>query len=180
MSGVDRLVVGASGSPASLLALRQARDLARCHQVPIVVVLAWTPPGGEDADRRYPSPALRRCWERHFTGELSRAAELAWGGLPADLDVTLLLLRGRPGPALVEVADQRGDMLIVGIGRRSGIFGLRQAKVSRYCLAHARCPVLVVPQAATARQLGLRPGTWMHRHLRLTLDQVDREWRATA
>ena len=62
MSGVGRLVVGASGSPGSLGALRYAADLAGRVDVPVVAVLTWVPPGGDLADRRCPSAVLRRVW----------------------------------------------------------------------------------------------------------------------
>jgi nucleotide-binding universal stress UspA family protein len=55
VSGICRVVVGASGSPGSLRALRYARDLARAHDAPLIPVLAWVPPGGDIADRCAPA-----------------------------------------------------------------------------------------------------------------------------
>jgi hypothetical protein len=52
-------------------------------------------------------------------------------------------------------------------------------KVSRYCLWHARCPVLAVPPA-TARGMGLGPAGWVLRHRELTLDRALRDWDAAA
>ena len=52
MSGARRIIVGASGSPGSLQALRFAADLARDRDAPLIPVLAWLPPGGDLADRR--------------------------------------------------------------------------------------------------------------------------------
>ena len=46
MSGIRRVVVGASGSPGSLRALRYAENLARAHSATLIPVLAWVPPGG--------------------------------------------------------------------------------------------------------------------------------------
>ena len=60
-------------------------------------------------------------------------------------------MRGNPGPVLVGAARRDGDRLVVGAGRR-GTFGrLRHGKVSRYCLAHAGCPVIAVPSPALDR-----------------------------
>ena len=56
MSGVGRVIVGASGSPGSLRALRHAEDLARHSVATLTPVLAWVPPGGELAARQ-PCPA---------------------------------------------------------------------------------------------------------------------------
>ena len=49
-----RIIVGVSGSPGSLQALRHAAGLARMHEAALVPVLAWVPPGGDLADRSHP------------------------------------------------------------------------------------------------------------------------------
>ncbi len=46
MTCIRRVIVGASGSPASLQALRFAEELARAYDAPLIPVLAWIPPGG--------------------------------------------------------------------------------------------------------------------------------------
>src|SRR4029077_17385434 len=64
---------------------------------------------------------------------------------------------GTPGPARVGAASRDGDRLVVGAGRR-GTFGrLRHGRVSRYCLAHARCPGIAVPPPARHRAPAGRP-----------------------
>lgn len=84
VSGAGRLVVGASGSPGSLGALRCARDLARLIDVPVVAVQAWVPPGGDLAERRCPSAALRRIWAEAAGKRLKDALLAAWGQRPAE------------------------------------------------------------------------------------------------
>jgi nucleotide-binding universal stress UspA family protein len=180
ISGVRRLVVGASGSPGSLSALRYARDLAGSIDVPVVGVQAWTPPGGDLAERRCPSPGLRRVWANAALGRLEEAVCAAWGGAPPGLDLSLVVIRGEPGPALVGFADEPGDLLVVGAGRRGVLSRLWRGRVGRYCLRHAQCPVLAIPQPATARELGLGPGVWPWRHRGLNLDRALREWDAAA
>jgi nucleotide-binding universal stress UspA family protein len=180
VSGVGRLVVGASGSPGSLGALRYARDLARLIDVPLVAVQAWVPPGGDLSERRCPSAALRRVWADAAGKRLKDAVLAAWGSVPPNLDLKLVVVRGEPGPALVGVADSGDDLLVVGAGRRGVLSRMWRGKVSRYCLSHARCPVLAVPQPATAREMGLGPGMWPLRHRGLTLDRALREWDAAA
>lgn len=155
-----RLIVGASGSPGSLGALRYAVQLARRNGVPLVALAAWVPPGGELAERRCPSAALRRVWGDAARKRLVDAFGAACGGVPPDLDIHLAVVRGEPGPALVDAVGSAGDLLVVGAGRRGVLSRMWHGKVSRYCLAHARCPVLAVPHPATARQLGLGPGAW--------------------
>ena len=43
MTGIRRVIVGASGSPASLQALRYAEELARANDALLIPVLAWVP-----------------------------------------------------------------------------------------------------------------------------------------
>jgi nucleotide-binding universal stress UspA family protein len=54
VAGIRRVIVGISGSPGSLRALRYAEDLARTFDATLIPVLAWTPPSGDLADRRSP------------------------------------------------------------------------------------------------------------------------------
>jgi nucleotide-binding universal stress UspA family protein len=180
MSGAGRLVVGASGSPGSLAALRYARDLACRIEVPVVAVQAWIPPGGDLAERRWPSPFLRRVWAEAARKRLEAAALAAWGGVPPGLDLSFVVIRGEPGPALVDIADSGDDLLVVGAGRRGLLSRLWHGRVSRYCLRHAQCPVLAIPQPATAREMGFGPRVWPPRYRGLNLDRALREWDVAA
>ena len=51
MFGVGRLIVGTSGSPGSLNALRYGEVLARAHDAVLIPVIAWELPGGDRAQR---------------------------------------------------------------------------------------------------------------------------------
>lgn len=97
MSGPRRIIIGANGSPESIRALRYAEDLARFSGATLVPVIAWTPPGGEMAERRAPSAELRRVWATAAKQRLRDAMEAAWGGLPDGLDVRAIIARGAPG-----------------------------------------------------------------------------------
>jgi nucleotide-binding universal stress UspA family protein len=178
VSGIGRLIVGTGGSPGSLPALRYARDLARSNHVPLLAAIAWIPPGGDLAERRCPSPALRRAWANAAADRLKAALDAAWGSVPPEEDIQLVVIRGEPGPALVHLADSGDDLLVVGAGRPGRLTRMWHGRVSRYCLSRARCPVVAVPQPATARQLGLSPARWALRRRELTLDQAMREWDA--
>ena len=151
MSGVRRVIVGASGSPGSLRALRHAEDLARHNEAALTPVLAWVPPGGEIAARQ-PCPTLVRIWQEAAWQRLWDALGAAWGQIPAELSVQPVVQRGQPGPVLVALACQLDDLLIVGAGRRGAVAWPGHGRVSRYCLAHARCPVLAVPPAVLAQE----------------------------
>ena len=171
MSGVRRVIVGASGSPGSLRALRHAENLARPSDATLTPVLAWVPPGGDLAARQ-PCPALVRIWHEAAWQQLWAALETAWGTLPADLSVQPVVQRGQPGPVLVGIASHPDDLLVVGAGRRGGPPWLGHGRVGRYCLAHAQCPVLAVPPATLARA-GRGLHGWAQRR-RLSVDRVQR------
>jgi nucleotide-binding universal stress UspA family protein len=101
---VHRIIVGASGSPGSLRALRYARHLARDLDATLAPVLARLPPDGDLADRRTSCEELRRIWAQDARQRLQEAQNLAWGDLPADLPVQPVIRRGQPGPVLVDTA----------------------------------------------------------------------------
>jgi nucleotide-binding universal stress UspA family protein len=150
VGGLTRVIVGVSGSPGSLPALRHAARIARQYDATLVPVHAWIPPGGDLADRRCPSAYLRRLWADEARNRLRDALATAWGGEMTEMAVQPMVMRGQPGPALVEMADP-DDMLIVGGGRHGGLSRIWHGRVSRYCLAHAPCPVVAVPPPALDR-----------------------------
>jgi nucleotide-binding universal stress UspA family protein len=180
VSGLGRVVVGASGSPGSLCALRYALSLARVNAVPLDAVIAWLPPCGDLAERRYPDLSLRRIWTEAARQRLVRAFEVACGAVPSDVSLSLVTARSEPGPALVGVADRPDDLLVIGAGQRGLVHRVWHGKVSRYCLAHSQCPVLAIPAPATARELGLGHAWGPLRHRDLTADQALRDWHPAA
>ena len=169
MSGVRRVVVGVSGSPGSIPALRYAASIARREDVPLTAVHAWIPPGGDLYERRRPSAGLRRVWEEAARKRLQDALDAALGYAPDGLALRPVVLRGEPGPALAEVAGSGDDLLVVGTGRRGRLARIWHGRVSRYCLARARCPVLTVPPPALARTAGHGLRAWSFRHRELTV-----------
>jgi nucleotide-binding universal stress UspA family protein len=171
VSGVRRVIVGASGSPGSLRALRHAEDLARHDVATLTPVLAWVPPGGELASRQ-PCPELVRIWQDAAWQRLWSALQAAWGQIPDDLSVQPVVQRGQPGPVLVGLAGRPGDLLVVGAGRRGSLAWLGHGRVGRYCLAHAQCPVLAVPPATLA-QAGRGLHGWALRR-GLSMDRIQR------
>jgi nucleotide-binding universal stress UspA family protein len=158
-----RIVVGVSGSAGSLQALRHAAQLARADGAVLAPVLAWTPPGGDMADRHSPNPELRRVWIQAAWDRLWRAIELAFGGPPADIAFSPEVIRGDAGQVLTEAATQPGDVLVIGAGRRGTLRRLLACHVSRYCLGHACCPVVAVPPSSLESELHGLHG-WRLRH----------------
>jgi nucleotide-binding universal stress UspA family protein len=166
VSSVRRVIVGVSGSPSSLLALRYAAGLARTHEASLVPVIAWSPPGGDLAERNHPSVHLRQVWIDAARQRLCAALEMALGGAPTDLAVESQVVRGDAGVVLVNVAAKDGDLLVVGAGRRGALGRALACRVSRYCVAHARCPVVAVPPPTLAQlSHGIRGWAFRHRGL---------------
>ena len=101
------------------------------------------------------------------------AFDVGLGGVPADLQVEPQVARGEFGPVLVDTASQPDDLLIIGTGRRAGLGRLVHRSVSRYCLAHARCPVLAVPPSALMDEMSHPLRSWALRRHALIPDSPD-------
>ena len=172
MSGVGRIVVGASGSPGSLGALRYAEVVARAHDAILIPAIAWVPPGGDRADWTQPSGPLRQAWRDAAAQRLRDALIAVWGEVPDDPLVQPYVERGEAGWVLVSIACCPDDLLVIGAGRRGALPRMISCKVGRYCQAHARCPVLTIPPPALAQEIGhgrLIRAFW---HRTLTADRV--------
>jgi nucleotide-binding universal stress UspA family protein len=177
VSAARRVVVGVHGSLGSLQALRLAADEARDRGALLVPVIAWTPPGGDLAERSHPSPYLRRLWREAARQRLAEAFDAGLGGPPGDLPVQARVERGEAGPVLVDVADSPDDLLVIGSGRRSPITRALRKSVGRYCLAHAKCPVLAVPPSALMEELrrGRMPRSWSLRGRRTLMLEIEQQ-----
>ena len=164
MVTIGRLIVGTSGSPGSLHALRYAESLAYSHDAELVPVLAWQPPGG-DRDEWIPASAeLRRSCLEIARRQLRDALLAVWGEVPGDSRVQPRIERGPAGRVLVSLACCPGDVLVIGAGRRALLARVSHSGVSRYCLAHARCPVIAVPPPALAGELRRARLPWVFWH----------------
>lgn len=167
MSQMRRIIIGVSGSPASLQALRYGARLAHFQDAAVLAVLAWTPPGGELAERSHPSAYLREIWVEAARQRLLTAIDLGLGGVPPGIAFNLQVARGEAGSVLVSSAAEDGDVLVIGAGRRGPIRHALACRVSRYCLAHASCPVVAVPPSELAHESrGIRGWILRHRGLR--------------
>ncbi|MCB8905169.1 MULTISPECIES: universal stress protein [unclassified Streptomyces] len=151
MSGTGRIVVGVTGSLASLAALRYASALARRDGVPLLAVLVWEPPEGEALYARMPDRSWARMWAEDARRRLEDAVVDGLGAVPAGVAFEGHVVRGTPAAALCRAADLPGDLLVVGSGPgrgRSAFARLRRRPVLRAVLKGAGCPVLTVPGPA--------------------------------
>jgi nucleotide-binding universal stress UspA family protein len=161
---VRRVIAGVSGSAGSLAAMRSAAAMARTENAVLMPVFAWVPPGGDLADRRFPCETLRAAWRKAAEDQLWNSIGLAIGGPPDDVGFSPRAVRGEPGEVLTSLATEPGDILVIGTGRR-GPARLLACSVSRYCLAHARCPVIAVPPAELAAHVHGLHGRRLLHHL---------------
>jgi nucleotide-binding universal stress UspA family protein len=146
---------------ASLRALREAVDEARRRAAPLTVVHV-RPPAHLDPSVGVagvvPYPA---SWPSQPVGDdaldqeagalISRCLEEGLGGVPRDVEVSSDVAVGRPHTALVKQVWRDDDLLVVGTRSRGRWAHPWRRSVSRYCAAHAVCPVLLVPPDSFAR-----------------------------
>ena len=66
-------------------------------------------------------------------------------------------------------------VVVVGAGRRGVLARMAFSKVSRYCLAHAQCPVLAIPPPALARELAHGRLARVFWHRQLTAERILRD-----
>ena len=173
--GIGRLVVGTCGSPGSLRALRYGESLARAHNAVLIPVLAWEPPGGDRDERLALSAPLRQACLNLAQQRLRDALIAVWGEVPADSLVQPRVERGPPGRVLVSLACRPDDVLVVGAGRHGALARLAFSRASRYCLAHAQCPVLAIPPPELARELAHGRRAWAFWHRPLTPERILRD-----
>ena len=167
--------MGRAALRGSLQALRYGERMASIHGSVLIPVLAWDLPGGNHAERVQPSGDLRLVWRNLACQRLRDALLAVWGETPNDPLVQPHIERGPPGWVLVNLACRPGDVLVVGAGRRGVLARIAFSKVSRYCLAHAQCPVLAIPPPALARELAYSRLARVFWHRQLTPEQILRD-----
>ncbi len=142
-TGAGRIVVGVANTLAGYQALRFAVEQARGTGRPLVVV------------RTFPH-SRKESWEwRMVMARQARAGVIeafveAFGAIPADLTITVIVEPGPAGAALARAADQPDDLIVVGgSSRRRG--WRPKAVVAQACARLAVCPITVVPEPVMTR-----------------------------
>ncbi len=154
MNEIERqhIVVGVSGSRASVAALRWAADEALRRHAMLKVICAW------DSSLR-PAPyadVSEGCPDEEARAALHTAVGAAFGQAPpATLDTELA--EGTPERVLVS-RSATADLLVLGTPRSQDAAGLSVGPVIRTCLIRARCPVVVVSPGSD-KESGRRGGT---------------------
>jgi nucleotide-binding universal stress UspA family protein len=137
-----RIVVGVDGSAESKGALRWAARQAQTTGAHLHVITTWEIPSFAYAGAGIPYPGnldlksgSRRALERTITETL---------GDHIGLDVTQTVVEGHPAIVLLEAA-VGADLLVIGSRGHGAFAGMVLGSVSEHCVAHASCPVVVIP-----------------------------------
>ncbi|MGW7824743.1 universal stress protein [Streptomyces puniciscabiei] len=149
--GSGRVVVPVDGSRESVVALRCAADEARRRNAVLLAVTAWTPFGGELAERQNPCPDLCSELAERARRQLETACRSA--GPLAGVPLERRVARGDLGPVLSDLAGNAGDLLVLpGRRRRLPFLPKGSHPVARYCLRHTPAPILLVPAPQRPRR----------------------------
>jgi nucleotide-binding universal stress UspA family protein len=142
MNANSNILVGVSGSPASLAALQWAADEADRRGCRLRIVLIWE----HEQHASYAQQADRVDGperSEQARSVLTSAVRAVLGSGPRR-NATVEAVEGRVEQALV-TASADADLLVLGSGPAAMI-----GPVTRTCLTEAHCPVVVVSRAAGA------------------------------
>lgn len=168
---MGRVIVGVDGSENARRALRWAIEEARQRGAELHIVHALRPLHRTSSDRsaiaaasigstRYldpgPDQAKREQDHQNARNESLGRIEQALKRIGADVsDLTVEkhpVVGVHPERALIEVAHE-ADLLVVGSRGRGAVAGRLMGSVSRACVEHANCPVVVIPPDADHRDV---------------------------
>jgi nucleotide-binding universal stress UspA family protein len=139
---VRRVVVGVSRSYAGLAALRQAAVLARERGAELHAVRTWR------LNLSWTGPEMTQ-WRTDMVAEteleVRDAFNRAFGGIPDDLVIRLIIAEGEVRKALTQYADRKSDVLVVGESRHTSPWSTWWG-VANYCRRHSSCELWVMPQ----------------------------------
>jgi len=141
-TGIEKhnvIVIGMDGSESSRQALHWAVGQAKVTGATLEAVMAWAAPIPWG---RTPTLPPGRDPEDETRKRLAEEVESVLGPHSA-LDVTETVVQGQPAPALI-AASKHADMLVVGSRGHGTFAGTLLGSVSRHCVTHATCPVVVV------------------------------------
>jgi nucleotide-binding universal stress UspA family protein len=138
---MSRMIVGVDGSDPAMRALRWALGEARDRGATLVVahVAAGPPPTATALAPPGPTAA-----ELEELGRRLVVDEILAGLDTAGVTIEPVAVAGHPAEELCSLS-QGADLLVVGARGLGGFGGLMLGSVSQQVVAHAPCPVVVVP-----------------------------------
>ncbi len=139
-----RLLVAVDGSVNGELALSAAVTAARRDHATLTLIGVST-----DISRWPPGPGYDATLQERVDTQAQRVLRDAVERIPAEIGVTTLFRRGRPGPEIVAAAEA-GDYDAVMVGARGrGRVGAMVGSVSSYVLHHVHDVAVFVAHAPT-------------------------------
>jgi nucleotide-binding universal stress UspA family protein len=136
----NAIVVGVDGSEPSKRALQWAAEEAVRRGARLDVVHAWTVPFSL-IPNGFADP---KSYEAVAAAALDEAVASLGDTKLAALDIERVLVDGPAADCLLQ-ASAGGELLVVGSRGHGGFVGLLMGSVSQRVVAHATCPVVVVP-----------------------------------
>lgn len=137
------ILVAVDGSGHAERALVQAADLALAEGATLTLITVVMPPPLPVLASPYAIP-LPRAFEE-LEGEAQTIVESAAGSVPEGVSPATAVLRGAPGPVIVEqIAEGGHDLAVLGSRGRGAIRSLFLGSVSHYVLHHSPIAVLIV------------------------------------
>jgi nucleotide-binding universal stress UspA family protein len=140
---MSRILVGLDLSPSGQAALQWAAEQARLTARKLVAINAVPiPPSlAPIGVLAMPEAAMD---ESKIDSSYRDAIRAVWDSVLPEPGWTLEFVLDNPGPALVSRSGE-ATLLVVGTREHVGLARLVSGSVSRYCLSHAQCPVVIVP-----------------------------------
>jgi nucleotide-binding universal stress UspA family protein len=153
------IVVGVDGSAGSRAALDWAVQEAQLRGIPVHAVMTWEEPrfygaAGAGAPGMNPYEEITRELPTTVAHAVAQLAEDAARG--HEVLITSEAIEGHPAEALLVTA-KGAAMLVVGSRGHGGFAGALLGSVSQHVVAHARCPVVVVPNLTLGSDTMTRP-----------------------
>ncbi|MGP5165568.1 universal stress protein [Arthrobacter rhombi] len=139
------IIVGVDGSPSSISALAKAAQLAKALDLPMEVITTY--PEVIDLSFYY-FPIEGSSLREEAEKTLERAVASAFGSNPVP-KFERAFLKGPPTQVLIG-RSENASMLVLGSRGHGGFAGLLLGSVSAACVAHAKCPVLIMHSGADA------------------------------
>jgi nucleotide-binding universal stress UspA family protein len=148
---MDEILVGVDGSEDSKRALRWAVQEAQCRGLPIRALYAYVTVPEVAATPLTPPPPnvdLRQRAEEMLRETVADAVG------DADVKVNREVIAVRGGGIAHALLDYAKDAQLLVLGSRGlgGFIGLMVGSISQQCVAHAPCPVVVVPDPKHPRR----------------------------
>ncbi|WP_329500464.1 universal stress protein [Kitasatospora herbaricolor] len=138
------IVVGVDGSPSSRAALRWARRQARLEDASVEAVAAWDFPPLSGWGLSIPGPEIEEAARLALADTVEQEQDTTHPPVP----VRQRTEYGHPADVLLRFA-RGAHLLVVGSRGLGGFTGTLLGSVSRHCVEHAPCPVVVVRATGT-------------------------------